>query len=176
MSLVELSELEKLGISWNANVWMKSDSTAKAKEILGQVNETLQGYRPNTYKVYTVFQKYDPYVRTAGLKSGSYQTIVEWAGSQKDGGVAAATEVLECLGDKKLKDLSIHMAALVVIVCFAEVGRGYKSELINFFLWIKSIKNSDKASTAKTLWASVNQSFAPSLTYKADQADFQPDF
>jgi hypothetical protein len=176
MSLVELHSLEKLGREWNADVWMQNNSTAKAKEILGRVNETLQGYRPNTFKVYTVFHAYDPYVRTAGLKSGSYAAIAGWAAGQPDGGIAAAAEAFACLDNKDLKDLSIPMAALVVIACFAEVGRGYASELEKFFLWLRSIKDCGKASTAKVLWGTYNSSFPPSLTYKADQEDYQPDF
>jgi hypothetical protein len=176
MSFVELNTLEQLGRQWSAGVWMQNNSTAKAKEILGKVNETLQAYRPNTFKVYTVFHAYDPYVRTAGLKSGSYASIAGWAASQADGGVAAATEVLACIVDKDLKDLSIPMAALVVIACFAEVGRGYAQDLYKFSAWMQGIKGCGDPATAKVLWGSYNSSFPPSLTYKADQEDFQPDF
>lgn len=175
MSFVELDALEKLGRQWSADVWMQNNSTAKAKEILGKVNETLQGYRPNTFKVYTVFQAYDPYVRTAGLKSGSYLTIAGLAAGQADGGIAAG-EVLECFVGKDLKDLSIPMAALVVIACFAEVGRGYTADLYKFSAWMQGIKGCGDPATAKVQWGSYNSSFPPSLTYKADQEDYQPEF
>ena len=177
MSLVEVTTLEQLGREWNEKVWWPGPTNAEsAKDILGRVNETLQGYRANTFKVYTCFQKYDPYVRTAGLKSGSYLAIAGWAAGQADGGIAAATEVLDCIVGKDLKDLSIPMAALVVIACFAEVGRGYAAELYKFSAWMEAIKGSSSAGTAKVKWGTYNASFPPSLTYKADQEDFQPDF
>jgi hypothetical protein len=176
MSKVELETLEQLGRSWHEKVWLTADSKEAAREVLGLVNETLQAFRPNTFKVYTVFHAHDPYVRTAGLRSGSYFAIVDWAATQPDGGIAAAAEVFACLDTKELKDLSIPMAALVVIACFAEVGRGYAGDLHQFFLWIQSIKDCGDVATAKVLWRSVNQTFPASLTYKADQADFVPDF
>jgi hypothetical protein len=176
MSKVELETLEQLGRSWHEKVWLTADSKEAAREVLGQVNETLQAFRPSTFKVYTVFHAHDPYVRTAGLRSGSYFAIVEWAANQPDGGIAAAAEILDCLDTKELKDISLPMAALLVIACFAEVGRGYAGDLHRFFSWMQSIKNSSKASTAIVKWRSVNEAFPASLTYKADQADFVPDF
>jgi len=67
------------------------------------------------------------------------------------------------------------MAALVVIACFAEVGRGYASELEKFFLWLRGIKDCGSTATAKVQWAPTTPASRPPH-YKADQEDFQPDF
>jgi len=170
MSLQEFKVLFELGILWQGKVWIQNDAEART-EILQKVNEQLNNFSPDTRVWVKVgFQKYDPHVNVSGLKGGKYSDLCGWAANQKDGGASAAKQVLSWFSDTNLKDLPPSLAALVVIVSFAEVARGYKVSLEQQFgVWMNSIASADKT-TAKALWLAYNDYFPPSLTYGADMS------
>ena len=169
MSHGEYGTLYQLGERWFAEVWATNKSEEKAKEILGLVNDALGTMDKGTFKVYTVFQKYDPYVHTKGHAGPSYKALCGWAAAQPDGGKGIAQEITDFFYDKPLSELSPSAKALVVIACFAEVGRGYRNaEFIKFASWMTNIIQASSAETARVLWLSYNTYWTPSLTYAVD--------
>ncbi|HEY4358646.1 MAG TPA: hypothetical protein VGN16_23065 [Acidobacteriaceae bacterium] len=168
MSKMEYENLYSLGNEWHANVWIKADNDA-GKKLIETVNTNLNLFAPDKVKVRTGFQKYDTYVRTRGSAGGTYAAICGWAARQDDGGVSAANDVWDFFETKALNDLSPTLMELVVIVCFAEVARGYRGEsFLAFGRWILAIRTATSPGAAKALWLAYNEFWPPSLTYAAD--------
>jgi len=169
MSKMEYETLYALGNEWHAKVWMQNDSNEIGKSLIESVNTKLNIFAPDKVKVRTGFQKYDTYVRTKGSAGGTYAALCGWAAKQDDGGVGAANQVAEFFSTKDLNDLPPTLIELVVIVCFAEVARGYRNEsFLAFGRWIQAIRTSTTAGGAKVLWLAYNEYWPPSLTYSAD--------
>lgn len=154
---IAASELVEYGLQWWAKVWGGSTSELRKvarEEILTNLNKLISktGFRAGRG-----FQDSDPVVRPAR----KYLAIVPTLDA--DGANNAVKLFNFMVGKAKLEDLPKALQEFALIVCFAEVGRGYsssiKSELVP---WLADI------AAGKSKWADVKERWAPSLTYAED--------
>ena len=156
VQLIKASGLADIGTNWFKSIWMDNENNPQEKiRLCAQVEEE------TGFKMGTVFQKYDPFIRGAG----SYLNLIKHLDSDD------AQTFLEFLDDEiDLDDLNEPLQKLAVIVCIAEVGRGYTSAVFGRFRkYLKAIVQGDDN------WNNINEGFPPSLTYKQDIAkEYKP--
>ena len=167
------ANLRLIGLAWWANVQVTTtgafpnlrktllvDPVVKAKidALLMQVC----GFR-----VYTVWQKNDPFVRPDGGRGKSYATLIAAAFAEADDGVAWAAQVIDWM-DGKLDFYALPepMRDLAVITHVAELGRGYgEMSLIALYNFLVDVTNGDRS------WRSLKECYKPALTYAEDSEE-----
>ncbi|MHA3787022.1 eCIS core domain-containing protein [Flavobacterium hauense] len=156
VQLIKASGLAQIGFKWFAKVWMDKDSNPQEKQLIFAQVEKETGF-----KMGTVFQKYDPFIRGGG----SYVNLVKKLDKNH------AKIFLQFLNDEiDLDSLDGELEKLAVIVCIAEVGRGYSFSVFgDLRRYLQDIID------GKDKWSNVKERFAPSLTYKEDNKDFVPE-
>jgi hypothetical protein len=144
-----------------------SEGDYKTREgILSDVN----GFLTNTCKIearagVSVFKASDPLVYVGG-KAYKYHDIVG-AATQKDAADFITWYTSDAL---TLANLPPHIQALAIIVCFAEVARGFKASIeLELGPWLTDIVRAGNELTAGQIWKDVNARFKASTTYAQDQ-------
>lgn len=174
MSWQEFHQLMQFGTEWHIRVWMHRTSNTREvrRDILRRLQEFLDACDTEIFSVRTGWQQYDTYVRAKKAREGTYAALTEWAASQPDGGAGLAQQMLDWMtGDTPLSDLPRPLALLAVIVSFAEMARGYVTDVQRgFHDWMWLIAHARDPANARTLWRGYRKDFTPALTYKEDVA------
>lgn len=150
------ADIKSAGILWYAKVWQQKDNAADRASIIENFNKMIAG---TGFTVGRGYKDYDPVVRPAR----KYTVIA--AELDKNAAANAATFAAFLANAVTLESLSKPLAELALITCFAEMGRGYKTSVLESLeKWVGDIA----AGTAK--WSDVKKEFDPALTYKEDAA------
>jgi hypothetical protein len=140
--------------------------SAARDELIAEMNKRL-GEFGMTATVKRGWQPYDPLVVTGAAMT--YANITKAAQSEDDGGVAYAQQLRGWFDDDtELSDLPRPMYALAIISHWAEVARGYVSELDALYEWIDQIADAESPAEAKRLWGAYRTRYPPSLKYAED--------
>ncbi|MEV7510156.1 hypothetical protein ACIPRL_11175 [Streptomyces sp. NPDC090085] len=169
------NQLAFLGRLWHAYVWLETDSTT-ASDARSRICEAVNGQLATAkIKITRGFQAYDPVVRRGRPKR--YVALAQTLSSPTDGGQGQAAAVIEWIkGDRTLSTLDEAAQEFVVITHFAELGRGYSSELQALYKRLAEIAGTGSAVKSRALWGNLATKWSPVLTYKEDTAtDWTPE-
>ncbi|MFJ6783341.1 hypothetical protein [Streptomyces yangpuensis] len=169
------NQLAFLGRLWHAYVWLEPDTTT-ATDARSRICDAINGQLATAkIKITRGFQAYDPVVRRGRPKR--YIALAETLSSPTDGGQGQATAIIEWIkGTRTLSTLDEAAQELVVITHFAELGRGYSSELDALYKRLAEIAGTGSAAKSRTLWENLATKWSPVLTYKEDTTtDWTPE-
>ncbi|MER6444050.1 hypothetical protein [Streptomyces venezuelae] len=169
------NQLAFLGRLWHAYVWLEPDTTT-ATDARSKICDAINGQLATAkIKITRGFQAYDPVVRRGRPKR--YIALAETLSSPTDGGQGQATAIIEWIkGARTLSTLDEAAQELAVITHFAELGRGYSSELDALYKRLAEIAGTGSAAKSRTLWENLATKWSPVLTYKEDTTtDWTPE-
>ncbi|MFI8450083.1 hypothetical protein [Streptomyces erythrochromogenes] len=169
------NQLAFLGRLWHAYVWLEADTTT-ATSARSRICDAINGQLTNAkIKITRGFQAYDPVVRRGRPKR--YIALAETLSSPTDGGHGQAAAVIEWIkGNRTLSTLDEAAQEFVVITHFAELGRGYSSELDALYKRLAEIAGTGSAVKSRALWGDLATKWSPVLTYKEDTGtDWTPE-
>jgi hypothetical protein len=164
--LIYCNFLVYIGRHWLARVWLENGQDVVArKKICEFFNDQLKhlGFRLNRG-----WQQHDPVIYPHKRKARRYLDIAYELDSNP---VENAKYMLKFLKNEiPLEYLNSSLQEICLIVCVAEVGRGYVSaldnELIPFLMSIIQKENR---------WVNIKVNFSPALTYAEDsRMDYKP--
>lgn len=136
--------------------------------ILAQVNSCLLQWQ-SPVRVQGGHQSYELLVRCGGVR-GDYAALAGEMASRSFGGQNPAHDLLGwSQGSVPLHSLDDQLAALAVIIYFAEVGRGYAHEVGEFEDWIREKVQSQTSREAFASWQQFPKKYAFALTAAQDQ-------
>ncbi|MCB5164282.1 hypothetical protein LG634_05440 [Streptomyces bambusae] len=169
------NQLAHLGRLWHAYVWLEKDTTT-ATDARTRICEAVNGQLATAkIKITRGFQAYDPVVRRGRPKR--YVALAATMSGGTDGGAGHATAIIEWIkGSRVLSALPEAAQEFVVITHFAELGRGYGSELDALYKRLVEIAQTGSAVKSKALWGDLATKWSPVLTYKEDSStDWDPE-
>ncbi|MEU7427531.1 hypothetical protein [Streptomyces sp. NPDC040750] len=169
------NQLAYLGRLWHAYVWLEPD-TAAATGARTRIADAINGQLATAkIKITRGFQAYDPVVRRGRPKR--YVALAATLAAGTDGGAGQATAIIEWIkGTRELSALSEPAQEFAVITHFAELGRGYSSQLDALYKRLVGIAGAGSAVEAAASWADLATKWSPVLTYKEDSGtDYVPE-
>lgn len=175
MSDTERFLLDDYAKQWFVKVKMASDNVsadavaALRDQILREVNDCLQQWG-SPVKVRRGALEWECHVVCAGVARGDYPFLVGHAASDHFAGQNPARDLLHwAAGSKPLAQLNPHLATMAVIIFFAEVARGYGSEVKGFESWLRETLQSAEPRRTLSLWQQIFERFTFPLTSIQDQ-------
>lgn len=168
------NQLAYLGRLWHAYVWMEGDA-ATATDARTKIAEGINGQLTTArIRITRGFQAYDPVVRRG--RPQRYVALAATLSAGADGGVGEARAVIEWIkGTRDLAGLSDAAQEFAVISHFAELGRGYSSQLDSLYKRLVAIAGAGSAAGAAQQWAELATGWSPVMTYREDSStDWDP--
>lgn len=176
MSDTERSILETYAKKWFVEVKMapahrSTEQTAALRtQLLAEVNDCLQQWG-SPVKVRRGALEWECHVICAGVSRGDYPYLVGHTASSHFAGQNPARDLLEwAVGSKPLTHLNPHLATMAIIIFFAELARGYGSEVRAFETWLREELQSADRRIGFSLWQEIFQRFTFPLTALQDEA------
>jgi hypothetical protein len=160
--------LKMIGNSWHVSILHMNNTLVVGDEAKQYINKIL--LEVCGFRVYTVWQKNDPFVKPKDGRGKSYITLMRSANSQADKGQAWAKYFLSWMdGSLAFSELPDDMKDLAVITHVAEVGRGYGQTCLDgLYNFLVDVVRGNRT------WLQLKDNYEAAKTYSED-TEYVPD-